>query len=228
LIDSTVLIVSDDPTTSGIWSMCVTVMRCQPIVASSKAEALASLEGAEPDLIVVDVTARQTSGVELCAELRERSGAPLLLLTPINNESHSLEAYAAGADECIIKPISPALFMAKSKAWLRREWTLGLENLEKLHVGDLTLDPVRHQLARRGGEPIRLSKLEFRMLYLFASHPKQSLATNEIMIRVWGLGGEGSSVLVKNVIYRLRKKIEPNPNRPRHLQTVTGGYLFQP
>jgi len=228
LIESSVLIVSDEPMTSHIWAVCATQLRCHSAVASSAAEAIRVLDEDPPDLIVVDVTSRATSGVEICSALRQHTMTPLLLLTPINNETHSLEAYAAGADECIIKPVSPALFLAKSRVWLRRARSVSATSLDKLRVGGLTLDPARHQLLGAKGEKVRLSNLEFRMLYLLATHARQPFSTEEIVQRVWGLEGQGSAVLVKNIIYRLRKKIEPNLSRPRYLQTVTGGYLFLP
>jgi two-component system response regulator VicR len=159
--------------------------------------------------------------------MREHVSVPILFLTPINNETHMLEAYQAGADECVIKPISPALFLAKVKVWLHRTWTVQVESLDKLMVGDLTLDPAKHHLFNADGRKIRLSNLEFRVLYLLVDHPNQLFTNEEIIERVWGFYGDGSSALVKNVIYRLRKKIEANPNQAKYIRTETGGYTFR-
>ena len=227
MIESSILIISDEPTTSRIWALLLTDLHCKPIVAFSIGEAITKLEETAADLIVIDVTSRDVSGVHICKTLREHASVPILLLTPINNESHTLEAYQAGADECIIKPISPALFLAKIKVWLHRAWTVQVESLDKLIIANFTLDPAKHQLYNNDGKRIHLSNLEFRVLYLLMDHPNQPFSYEEIIERVWGIYGEGNSTLVKNVIYRLRKKIEPNPNEARYIRTETGGYLFR-
>ena len=227
MIESSILIVCDEPTTSRIWALCVAELYCRPLVANSIKQALNIIEESSPDLMVVDVTSRNVSGIQMCHDLRERVNVPLLLLTPINNESHTLEAYHAGADDCIIKPISPALFLAKAKVWLHRSRTVQVESLDKLTIGGYTLEPAKHLLQGSDGKKIRLSNLEFRVLYLLMDHPNQSFSNEEIIERVWGFYGEGNSALVKNVIYRLRKKIEPNPNESRYIRTETGGYLFR-
>jgi DNA-binding response OmpR family regulator len=128
----------------------------------------------------------------------------MLLLTPINNESHTLEAYQAGVDECVIKPISPALFIAKVKVWLRRGWTVHVESLDKLKIGRITLEPSNHQLVSSDGKRIRLSNLEFRVLYLLMNHPNQSFTNEDLTERIWGLYGGGTSALVKNLLKKLR------------------------
>ena len=227
MIESNILVACDEPTTSRIWALCVIELHCRPLVANSIKQALSIVEESPPDLIVIDVTSRDVSGIQMCHDLREHVNVPLLLLTPVNNESHTLEAYQAGADDCIIKPISPALFLAKVKVWLSRSRTVQVESLDKLTIGGYTLEPAKHLLQGSDGKKIHLSNLEFRVLYLLMDHPNQSFSNEEIIERVWGFYGEGNSALVKNVIYRLRKKIEPNPNEARYIRTETGGYLFR-
>ena len=206
MIESSILIVCDEPTTSRIWGLCVTELHCRPLVANSIEQAVNIIEESSPDLIVIDVTSRDVNGIQMCHDLREHANAPLLLLTSINNESHSLEAYQAGVDDCIIKPISPALFLAKIRVWLHRSWTVQVESLDKLTIGDYTLEPAKHHLLGCDGGKIHLSNLEFRVLYLLMDHPNQPFTNEEIIGRVWGFYGEGNSALVKNVAYRLQKR----------------------
>lgn len=227
MVESYILIVCDEPTTSRVWGMLLTDLNCHPIIATTLSQALEALEEAAPDLIIVDVTSREVNGVQMCKTLRDHMVVPLLFFTPINNESHMLEAYQVGVDECIIKPISPALFLAKVRVWLRRSWTVRVESLDKLKVGEYTLDPSTHRLLANDGRKIRLSTLEFRVLYLLVDHPERTFSNDEIIDRVWGFHGEGNSALVKNVIYRLRKKIEPNSTHARYIRTETGGYRFK-
>ena len=227
MIEFGILVVCDEPITSRIWALCITELQCNPLTANSINQAVSIIEESFPDLMIVDVTSHNISGLQMCRCLREHANMPLLLLTPINNESHTLEAYQVGVDDCIIKPISPALFLAKIKVWLHRSWTVQVESLDKLIIGDYTLEPAKHYLLGSDGGKIHLSNLEFRVLYLLTSHPNQLFTNEEIIGRVWGFYGEGNSALVKNVIYRLRKKIEPNFNEPHFIRTETGGYLFR-
>lgn len=226
-MESNILIISDEPSTSRIWGLCLTELHCSPLLVNSVAQALPLLEEHPADLAVVDVTSKNVSGVKICEDLREQSAIPILLLTPINNESHTLEIYQAGADECIIKPISPSLLLAKVRVWLYRTQTIQLDTLDKLTIGDFTLDPSIHQLLNKNGKKVRLSNLEFRVLYLLMNHPNQSFSHDEIVKRIWGYYGHGTSTLVKNVVYRLRKKIEPDPSKMKYIRTVTGGYAFR-
>lgn len=151
-----------------------------------------------------------------------------MLLTPGRNEAHILEVYQAGVDECIVKPVSPSLFLAKVGAWLRRSWTIPAEAMEDLQVGDVRLEPARREVAIATGSAVKLTNLEFRLLHLLMTHRGQVLEPDVIIDRVWGYAGSGDSAALKNVVYRLRRKIEPDPSRPRYIQTVAGeGYTFQ-
>ncbi len=118
-LENNVLIYADEPTTSRIWALLVADLRCRPIVVATVPLAINALEQSSPELVVVDITYRDVNAMEVCAALRQHTHMPILLLTPVNNESHTLEAYRAGVDECIVKPVSPAIFAAKAGAWLR-------------------------------------------------------------------------------------------------------------
>jgi len=149
--------------------------------------------------------------------------------TPHHNESHILKAYQAGVDECVAKPVSPALFLAKVKVWLRHSWTIPAEGLEFMQISDLYLDTHGRKVIRGAGEGIKLTNLEFRFLYLLMNNPGRILETEYIVERVWGYYGDGDSNLLKNLVYRLRRKIEPDHNSPRYIHSEPGiGYKFQP
>ncbi|MGE5073083.1 MAG: response regulator transcription factor, partial [Anaerolineae bacterium] len=150
----------------------------------------------------------------------------LLLFLPTHHETEELEAYAAGVDDCVIKPVSPALFLAKVMAWAQRSWTVPVEGVRPVQTSSWRLDPPTRSLVH--GEDLRvpLTNLEFRLLNLLMSKPGQVLANEELVRIVWGNYGRGDEVLLKNVVYRLRKKLEMSGDTSRPLQTWQGGYSF--
>jgi len=225
--EASILIISDEPSTGNLWGIVLRELNVRPLLARTADQAVEMLEVHSPDLIVVDVTLHETNALAVCTKMFEESAAPILLLTPINTEAHMLEAYKAGVDECVIKPISPALFVAKIRVLLRRARREPVEHGERLKMGELSLDTAKRELSDSGGRRVRLTPLESRVLHMLMTHPDYPFSSEDIVRRIWGFAGEDASVLVKNVIYRLRKKIEANPNEPRHIRTETGGYLFR-
>ncbi len=114
------LLVSDDPETAKIWAYTLGEMGVQAVLAGSAQEALDRWAEGVCDLILIDVHTPQLDGIDLCRRLRAETVNPILLFTPTADEAHLQEAYQAGVDECIVKPIDPTLFRAKVRAWLRR------------------------------------------------------------------------------------------------------------
>lgn len=223
-----VLVVSDNHDSARIWRYVLKEKNIDTTLLSSPAEALQVWSELIPDLIVIDMYSSEFDGVSLVRELRQQGVVPILLLTPKNNETHILEAYQAGVDECVVKPISPALFLVKVKAWLRRSWSMPAESLDMIQVGGLCLDPTRRQVTTENEQIISLTNLEFRLLHLLMTHPGWVITTEDIVQKVWGYYGNGDSNLLKNVVYRLRRKIDPDPSNPRFIHTESGvGYKYQ-
>ena len=228
-MNAKVMIACDDPDTCQIWTLCLRQKGIEVIAAGSAELFIKQWAEEIPDLVIVDVNTPQLDGIALCQRLREEAIVPFLLFTPHNDESHILEAYQAGVDECVPKPVSPAHFLAKVRVWLRRSWTVPAESLEVVQISDLYLDPHGRRLRKGTGEGVKLTNLEFRLLYLLMRNPGRILETEYIVERVWGYHGEGNSHLLKNLVYRLRRKIEPDHNHTLYLHTEPGiGYKFQP
>ena len=224
-----VLLVSDDPEAGRIWAYVLGQRRLEITTARSAEDALKRWAEGGFDLVVIDVCTSQLDGVGLCRRLRAEAIAPILLFTPRSDEAYILEAYRAGADECVVKPISPSLFLAKVNAWLRLSWAIATDTLDGLKAGDLCLDPARREVKNGSGSAVRLTSLEFRLLYLLMSHRGRILESDVIVDRVWGYTNCDESALLKNAIYRLRRKIENDPRQPHYIQTVAGiGYVFEP
>jgi two-component system response regulator RegX3 len=227
-IKNKVLLVSDDPDTGQAWVHELSQRGINITLARSTEDALDEWANSVFDITIIDAHTAQPDEIELCRRLSAETINPVLLLIPESGETPILEAYRAGADECILKPVSPALLLAKVTAWLRRSWTISTDALNVLQAGGLRLDPARRRVTTATGAVVDLTNLEFRLLHLLICHCGQVLETDTIIDCVWGYTGTGDVALLKNLVYRLRRKIEPDPGQPRHIQTVNGvGYTFR-
>ncbi len=226
MASATVLIVSDDVQAGQLWANTLVHAGLEAVLVHSSAEALQRWEQGSFDLTVVDVCA-QLDGLDLCRMLRACAANPILLLCSHNDEAHSVAAYAAGADECVPKPVSASLLLAKIRAWLRHRWTVRAESLLPLEAGGVRLEPSARQLSTAEGAAVQLSALEFRLLYLLMSHPGKVLPPDLLVPGVWGPGGGGDGRLVQHIVHHLRLKLELDLHRPRTIRTVAGqGYAF--
>jgi DNA-binding response OmpR family regulator len=222
-----ILLVTDDLKTGKVWAFAWGQRGLEVVLVGSRDEAERQWAGDVFDLLVVDVHTPQLDGLDLCRCLRGEAVIPFLLLIPDADEARILEAYRTGVDECVVKPISPALLVAKVVAWLGRSWTVQTDALQQLEGGDLRLDPARREVTTGEGAVVKLTNLEFRLLHLLMTHPGQVMEPGLIVDRVWGYADGAESVLLKNLVYRLRQKIEPDPGNPRYIQTMPGeGYTF--
>ena len=224
-----VLLITDNLEMGRVWTYALGQKAVEAVIASSFEEAIERWTLETFDLLVIDVYTAQFDAMDVCRRLRAEAANPVLLLIQGQEPGHVLEAYDAGVDECIVKPIDPSVFVAKVRAWLRRSWTIPAEALDALQAGDLRLDPGRREIVTADGAVVKLTNLEFRLLQLLMSHRGQVLETGVIVDRVWGYSGGGDSILLKNVVYRLRRKIEVDPSQPRYIRAVAGeGYTFLP
>lgn len=218
-----VFVVCDQDATAPIWGYIIREKGLVAILETSVQRAMERSMEEIPDLIIIDVNAPHVQRMELCRKFRALSSSPILLFLPANNETEILEAYQNGVDECVVKPISPAIFLAKIMAWVRRSWSVPMS---PVRAGKLKLDPARRSALEPDGGEIKLTNLEFRLLHLLMSRPGYVFKNEEIMQTVWGVGGDVA--VLKNVVYRLRKKMEMDSGKqPYLIQTWPGGYSFQ-
>lgn len=222
-----ILVVCDQRDTAPVWGYILGQKGLTVILETSSERALESWSVEMPDVVVIDVDALHEHRLGLYRNFRAISRAPILLFLPVYHETEILEAYTAGVDDVVVKPISPAIFLAKIIAWTRRNRTVSTEGLNLVNAGKHRLDPTRRCLVDPDGQEVRLTNLEFRLLYLLMSRPGHVFTVEEIVPSIWGGFDTGDQVLLKNVVYRLRRKIEADPGRPVLLQTGPGGYCFQ-
>jgi DNA-binding response OmpR family regulator len=217
-----VYVVCDQSATAPIWGYLIREKGLLAIIETMVERAMDHGLEDIPDLIVIDINGSHTQRMELCKRYRALSSCPILLFLPVSNESEVIEAYQSGVDECVIKPISPAIFLAKILAWTRRSWS---QPMSPLRTGPLRLDPSHRSAIATSGQEVRLTNLEFRLLHLLMSRPGNVFKADEIMQTVWGME-KTDLALLKNVVYRLRRKLEEVTGDGTLIQTRPGGYSF--
>jgi DNA-binding response OmpR family regulator len=168
-----------------------------------------------------------TDGLELCRWIRSRSQLPVIMLTARGEEADRIVGLELGADDYVTKPFSPRELAARVRTVLRRA-RAGSFSSERLVLGDLELDAETREV-RKAGVEVRLTAKEFDLLWFLASHPRRVFGRDQLMSRVWGYEAALDTGTVTVHVRRLREKIEDDPSRPRHLQTVWGvGYRVVP
>src|SRR5687768_12755926 len=220
-----VLIVSNQQTTGPLWVFSLQQQSLNVVLESNPANTVARWEMEIPDLIILDMSLPEDATLDLIRKLRAETLTPILLLTPVRSDEHVLDAYKAGIDDCLAKPVSPSLFQAKIKVWLRRSGNIFTDSLNPVNVGTLQLFPAEKLVLRKNGGAVRLTNLELRLLYYLMNRPGQIVTIEELNQKVWGYTAEADNTMLKNVVYRLRRKIESDPANPLIIQTVVGtGY----
>ena len=186
--------------------------------------ALADHERLKPALIVLDLGLGGVDGLDVARRVRSESEVPILMVTARSSESDKLLGLEIGADDYVTKPFSTAELVARVRALLRR--SSGTVRERSLAVGDLSIDPAR-RVVERQRRPVPLTTLEFDLLYFLASRPGRVFSREALMEHVWGSDRVVDDRSIDSLVSRLRQKLEPDPSKPRYVQTVWGaGYRF--
>jgi two-component system response regulator ResD len=225
----TVLVVDDEPTITEVVARYLERAGYRTRVAADGPRAIEMAASQRPDLVLLDLMLPGLDGLEVMRRLREldRDRIAVILLTAKGDESDRVIGLRLGADDYVVKPFSPAELVARVDAVLRRmDTSPGHE--EPIELADMTIDPSSRQVFIEG-EEVQLTQREFDVLLFLARHPGQVFSRNQLMDAVWQYSFYTDTSTVTVHVRRLRAKIEPDPARPRHIQTVWGvGYRFQP
>ena len=179
-------------------------------------------------LVVLDVMLPGVSGLELCRWIRSRSDLPIVMLTALGDETDRIVGLELGADDYLAKPFSPRELAVRVRNLMRRTAPASDSATQTIAFGDVVIDPMARE-AHKGGELLRLTLKELDLLMFFALNPRQVFSRDQLMDRVWGYQSALDTGTVTVHIRRLRKKIEDDASRPRHLETVFGaGYRLTP
>jgi DNA-binding response OmpR family regulator len=177
-----------------------------------------------PEVIVTDANLPILSGFDIVKRIREADDVPIIMITVRGAEEDMVRGLELGADDYITKPFGPRQLVARIKAVLRR---LGATAVEPISAGPLTLDPARHEVHVSGKEAQRLTQMEYRLLHALLAAHDQIVSTDDLIDQVWGYRDTGDSAMLRQLIRRLRQKIEPDPATPTYIETVSGvGYLL--
>jgi DNA-binding response OmpR family regulator len=224
----TVLVVDDEPVVRDVVVRYLEQEGFRTLQAGDGESARALLQRETPSLIVLDLMLPGSDGLALCRWIRSGSQLPVIMVTALAEEADRLIGLEVGADDYLTKPFSPRELVARVKAVLRRAAASPSASAVRVEVGDLVIDAGRRE-ARKGGSVLRLTTLEFDLLQFLVSNPNHVFSRDELMERVWGYTSVLDTGTVTVHIRRLREKIEDDPSRPQHIETVWGsGYRFTP
>jgi DNA-binding response OmpR family regulator len=225
---TTVLVVDDEPIVREVVVSYLHREGFATLEAGDGDEARMLLEREDSSLVVLDVMLPGTDGLELCRWIRANSELPVILLTARGEEADRIVGFELGADDYVTKPFSPRELAARVRAVLRRADSMPIVHGEQIAFGDVTLNVATRE-ATKSCRPLTLTAKEFDLLWFLASHPRRVFSRDQLMERLWGYSAALDTGTVTVHVRRLREKIEDDPSRPEHLQTVWGvGYRLVP
>ncbi len=217
------LIVDDDLALADVLSFTLRRAGFEVIVANDGEAALARWQQEQPDFIILDLNLPKLSGLEVCRRIRCESDIPILILSVRGDDDDVVTGLQEGADKYIVKPFSPRQLIAHIEALLRRSGNPN-PTPDSFNVGDMTLDPARSEVYVGGELRARLTHLENELLQTLMLNHDQVLSTDALIDHVWGQGG-GDRAMLKQLVYRLRRKIEKSSPACPHIETIPGvGY----
>jgi two-component system KDP operon response regulator KdpE len=185
-------------------------------VAGTGADALQMAAAHPPDLVVLDLGLPDIEGTEVCRRIRETAALPIIILSARGNEADKVAALDLGADDYVTKPFGPEELLARIRVWLRRSAADDRVETGRVTVGDLTIDYDTRRVVR-GDEEIRLTPKEFELLAFLAKNPNRVLTHRAILKAVWGPNAVDQPEHLWVLVGQLRKKIEPDPAKPKYL-----------
>ena len=228
--DATILVVEDED--SFVEALTIGLKRegFRVQVARDGAEALDVFDAVKPDLVLLDVMLPKVSGIDVCRELRRRSSVPIIMVTAKGSEIDTVVGLEVGADDYVTKPYRLRELVARMRAVLRRragEPAAAVLSGDALEVGDVALDPERHEVVIRG-EGVQLPLKEFELLEILLANAGRVLPRDTLIDRVWGTDYVGDTKTLDVHVKRLRAKVEIDSSAPTRIVTIRGlGYKYE-
>lgn len=219
------LIVEDDLALSDVLAFTLRRAGFAVALAYDGLAALAIWEREQPDLLVLDLNLPKLDGLAVCRQIRAQSDLPIIILSVRGGDEAVVQGLELGADDYVVKPFSPSQLVARVKALLRRAGRYATPG--QLEIGEWVLDRGRNELQSSDSPPIRLTPLETRLLESLLQHTGQVLPSDTLIQLIWGHEG-GDRAMLKQLVYRLRTKLETNPAHSLTIENVPGiGYTVE-
>ena len=215
-----ILVVDDDDALREMVGLVLSGAGYNPIFAADGITAVDVFIAQNPDLVLLDIMLPGQSGIEVCKQIRSKSGVPIIMLTARGDTEDVVLGLEAGADDYVVKPHNGAELLARVKARLRPL----SDDAAIVQIGSLMLDPQTFEV-KRGEVSLSLTPLEFKLLHTLASKPQQVFSREMLLEQVWGYQYKADTRLVNVHVQRLRSKIEIDAENPKIVMTVRGhGY----
>ena len=224
---SLILVVDDERQIQRFLSPSLKMEGYEVALASNAAEALESVAREHPALVVLDLGLPDRDGKSVIAELRNKHTIPIIVLSIRSDDVDKIEALDRGANDYVTKPFSMGELLARMRAALRQGAGSGGEEAAVVTAGDISID-LSKRLITLGGTPVNLSRKEYDLLKILASHPGKVITHQQLLQEVWGPAYVEETQYLRVYIGQLRQKLERDPAAPKVLITEPGvGYRLQ-
>jgi two-component system KDP operon response regulator KdpE len=220
---ASVVVIEDEPQIRRFLRTALEAEGCVMAEADTAARGLVEAGTRKPDLVILDLGLPDRDGVEVVRDLRAWSTVPILILSARVDESDKVAALDAGADDYLTKPFGVAELLARVRALLRRRRPAG-DDGPLVRFGAVSVDLARRQVSR-AGEAVHLTPIEYRLLTVLIANAGRVLTHRQLLREVWGPSHAEDTHYLRVYMTGLRRKLEDDPTRPRHIRTETGvGY----
>lgn len=226
-----ILVVEDDRVVADLIIFTLRRAGYEAVMANDAASAMLRWREDQPGLMMLDVnlpgTPELKDGFAICRRIRQESDLPIIMLTVRGEEDDILNGLGAGADDYILKPFSPRQLVARIEAVLRRTNAREKVRPTTLAVQGLELNPKLREVRLANGKIAALTSLESRLLEALMINQGQVLTMDDLISDIWGAGG-GSSEMLRQLVRRLRAKVEPDSSHPLYIHNIPGvGYTLK-
>jgi len=222
----TILVIDDDDHLRDTMGVMLEQEGFRALLAEDGRAGFDKAVTSKPDLVLVDLRLPGMSGIDICKQLRAaRVSTPIIVLSAVGEEIDKVLLLEIGADDYVVKPFGTRELMARIRAVLRRA---SADSRKVIHFSDIEVDCERRLVTRKGDE-LKLTPAEYNLLSYFIHNPDRALTRDMILNSVWGYEFFPNTRTVDAHVVKLRQKLEPDVNSPRHFLTVHGvGYRFVP
>jgi two-component system KDP operon response regulator KdpE len=221
-----VLVVDDEPQLLRALGINLRARTYDVYTAATGTEALRVAAAHPPDIVILDLGLPDMDGTEVIAGLRGWTAVPILVLSGRTDSADKVDALDAGADDYVTKPFAMDELLARLRVMTRRG--LPKEEQPLIQIGNVVVDLASRRVTQ-DGDDVRLTPTEWHLLEVLLRNPGKLMSQRQLLIEVWGPGYETAQGNLRLYMAQLRKKVEPDPARPRHLLNEPGmGYRYEP